>query len=327
MLKEPSAALSDFLENYPGKIKEKFIDLVKKGKNKFIFDGPSGSGKSFFAEAFANTYGMRLETINLYLLDNIDEQDRADLFFSMISKTATSASLFGPAKKVLFIEDIDKLISVSPTILNKLANINNTIIIFESRGGAVFRAKIKPAVRDYEIIRFYRLNDRIVKAFLYKILSFNKLNLADEIINRIVTNSHGNLSSALTDLNLAITVGKNTDLPQRTYEDSIFEQLDLVFFAKDSAVNTRFYSDMEAKNFEIWEADKAPLVFNTRDNYRTFDLLSFADILLMKIKKQNWGLLKYVQALLFSGIGALAGKRPQNITYYAPDWNLYYRID
>jgi DNA polymerase III delta prime subunit len=327
MFKEPSAMLNSFLENYPGKIKERFIDLVKTGKNKFIFDGPSGSGKSFFASAFANTYGMRLEVINLYLLDNIDEQDQADLFLSMISKTATSTSLFGPAKKVLFIEDIDKLILVSPTVLNKLVDINNTIIIFESREGSVFRAKIKPFVRDYEIIRFYRLNDRVVRAFLYRILSSNKLTLSEEMINKIITNAHGNLSSALTDLNLAIIAGKNMDLPSRIYEDSIFEQLDHVFFVKDGAVNTKFYSDTEAKNFEIWEADKAPLVFNARDNYRAFDLLSFADILLMKIKKQNWGLLKYIQAILFNGIGALAVKKSTSITYYAPDWNLYYRTD
>ncbi len=324
MLKEPEPRLEEFIENYPGKIRGNFVSLFEKGANKFIFDGPSGSGKSFLAKAFAQSGKMTVETINLYMLDNVEDSDKAPLIFNMIYNSAKSNSLFDQGKKLLFIEDIDKLMSVDPGILKKLREIKSTILIFESRNGEVFRAKNKQYVNGYEIIRFYKLNERALKAFAYRVLSLNRKQLPEDTINKIVRNARGNLSSVFTDLNLAVTLGKDSYISPRNSEDSIFEQLNSVFSGNVDGVNSRFYSDMEAKNFEIWIADKAPKIFTRKNIYSTFEMLSFADILLRKIRKQNWALLRYVQSILFSGVASVALDRPPNITYFAPNWSLYY---
>ncbi len=324
MLKEPELRLEDFIENYPGKIRGNFTSLFENGANKFIFDGPSGAGKSFLAKAFAKANKMTLETINLYMLDNVDDSDKASLVLNIIYNSAKSNSLFDQGKKLLFIEDIDKLLSVDPGILKKLREINGTVIIFESRNGEVFRAKNKPYVNGYEIVRFYKLNDRSLKAFAYRVLSLNKKQLPEETITKIVKNARGNLSSVFTDINLAVTLGKDSYISPRNSEDSIFEQLNSVFSGNVGGINSHFYSDMEAKNFEIWIADKAPMIFYRQDLYSVFDMLGFSDILLRKIKKQNWALLKYVQSILFFGVGSISENKAVSITYYAPNWNRYY---
>ncbi len=327
MLKEPEQRLEDFVENYPGKIRGAFLSLFEKGANKFIFDGPSGSGKSFLVKAFAKANKMTVETINLYMLDNVEDADKTSLIFNIIYNSAKSNSLFDQGRKLIFVEDIDKLLSVDPGILKKLRGLTGAVIVFESRNGEIFRAKNKAYVNGYEIIRFYKLNERSLKAFAYRVLSLNKIQLSEETINKIIKNSRGNLSSVLSDLNMAATLGKESYTPPRNSEDSIFEQLNSVFAGNVEGINPHFYSDMEAKNFEIWIADKAPKVLTRENIYRAFEMLSFSDILLRKIRKQNWVLLRYVQSILFNGITALSPGNQVSITYYAPNWNVYYKMN
>jgi DNA polymerase III delta prime subunit len=325
MLVRPEPRLSEFLENYPGKIKGELISLLEKGNNKFVFEGPPGSGKTFLAEALANYLGGKIEIVNLYLLDNVEDIDQSSLMLSVLSNAAQSKSLFDSSRKVIFVEDIDKLLSVDPGVLTKIREINSAIIIFESRNGEIFRAKNKPYLKGYSIIRFYKPNERVLLSFARRVLALNKTNLSEQSIEKIVKNSRGNLSSIITDLSMAVTLGKEGDVPTRNSEDSVFEQLNGVFFGQTKNINTHFSSDNEAKNFEIWISDKAPQIFWGEGLSQVFEKLSFSDILLNKIKKQNWGLLKYVQNILFSGISLVSPAKRHSITYFAPRWDIYYK--
>jgi DNA polymerase III delta prime subunit len=325
MLKLPEERLDGFLENYPGKIRGEVVALVQKGENKFVFEGPAGSGKSFLAKAFAESFGMHLETINLYLLDSVDDSTQSDQIYNTIMNEARSKTLFDSSSKVLFVEDLDKVLSVDAKILNKLRQINSAIIIFESRNGESFRSKGRSHLSGYKIIRFYRPNDRVLKAFAYRILALNKINLPEILVDKIVKNARGNMSSVISDLNTAVTTGKDMTIVPRDSEDTLFERLDSVFTGNTGGINTHFPSDSEAKAFEIWLADKIPSVFSGQSLHAAFDRVAMSDILLGKIKKQNWVLLKYIQEVLFDGISSLPEKKSAKLTYYAPNWNVYYR--
>lgn len=327
MIKTPPPALDEFVENYRGSIRNKFISALNSGSTKFIFDGPSGTGKSFLAEAGAKSLGMSFEKLNLYALDNVDDSSVSSAMCSLIRNSAQSKSLFDSNKKLLYIEDIEKVLSVDPTILKKITDITGTIVIFESHNGEIFKAKNRSAVSSYEVVRFYKLNDRVTRDYVLRILSLNGLKPSSNLINSIIKNSHGSLNNILTDIvTISFLDGKETYLPPRTAEDSIFEQLGAVFSGNVSNINTHFSSDTEAKNFEVWIADKAPQIYSGEKLYQVFDKLSSVDILLSKIKKQYWWLLKYVQSQLFSGVAAISPSRTASITYYAPNWSLYYKI-
>lgn len=325
MLTLPDARLDEFMENYPGRIRNEFVSLVQKGENKFVFEGPAGSGKSFLARAFAGSNDMHIQTINLYLLQAVDDTKQSDLIFNTIMNEARSKSLFDSGEKVLFIEDLDKLLSVDPKILDKLRQINSSIMIFESRNGESFRAKARPHLRGYKVMRFYKPNDRIVKAFVHKILALNRAHIAEELIEKIARNARGDLSSVITDIDTALTVGRDVSIVPRDSEDTLFERLDAIFSGNVELINKHFSSDSEAKAFEIWLADKIPSVFSGQSLHAAFDRVATSDILLNKIRKQNWVLLRYIQAVLFDGIAALSAHKPVRITYYAPNWGVYYK--
>ncbi|MCL5009399.1 MAG: AAA family ATPase [Candidatus Parvarchaeota archaeon] len=325
MLKLPENRLEEFIENYPGKTRREFTSLVESGQNKFIFEGPSGTGKSFLASAFAESTGMHFEVINLYLLDSVDDSKQSDLILNTIMNEARSKSLFESKNKVLFIEDLDKVLSVDPKILGKLREVNSAIIIFESRNGESFTYKGRSQLAGYKVIRFYKPNERVLRAFAYKVLALNRVNLQERLVDKIIKNARGNFSSVVTDINTAVYIGKDIEIVPRNSQDTLFERLNSIFSGDTAGINTHFSSDLEAKAFEIWLSDKVPSVFSGQALHAAFDRLSASDILLNKIRKQNWVLLRYIQEMLFNGIGALSMHKPINIIYYAPNWNVYYK--
>lgn len=312
-----------FVENYSNSIPPKVLTAIKNGKSRFIFNGPAGTGKNFLAEAIANEMDATFEVINLYELVD-DTQSVSSLILESIKKVAVSKSLFQRNKKVIYIEDIEKLLSVDSSILQKLNSIaSDSIIIFESETGDIFRSKYKRYLSAYEIIRFYKLNNRVLKAFALKLVIYNKLKIQEGLIDSIVRGAKGNIASVITDLNtIYITNSKSLDT-YRNSDDSIFEKITAVFSGKIENIEIYFASDMEAKNFEIWLAEKAPQVLKKEELYHFFESLSAADIVLNKIKKQNWALLKHVKNIMVYSCYGFKVSFPK-IDFYAPKWDSYY---
>ncbi len=312
-----------FAENYSNSISSKVLSLVKSGKSRIIFNGPAGTGKNFLAEAIANQIGASFEIINLYELYD-DTQSVGSLIRDSIKKSAVSKSLFQSNRKVIYIEDMEKLLSVDPSIAASLNSpIGDSIIIFESESGDIFRSKYKRYLSGYDIVKFYKINSRVLKVFATKLAIYNKLAIDDSIIDSIVRNSNGNISSIITDLNTIAIAGTEYSEAFRNSEDSIFEKLNAVFSGKVENIDIYFSSDMEAKNFEIWLADKAPQVLKREQLYHFFESLSSADIVLNKIRKQNWSLLKYTRNIMAYSCYAFKVQSPK-IDFYAPRWDLYY---
>ncbi|MCL4376272.1 AAA family ATPase [Candidatus Parvarchaeota archaeon] len=312
-----------FVENYSNSIPSKVLTAIKNGKSRFIFNGPAGTGKNFLAEAIANEIGATFEVINLYELVD-DTQSVSSLMLESIKKVAVSKSLFQQNKKVIYIEDIEKLLSVDPSILQKLNSIaSDSIIIFESETGDIFRSKYKKYLSAYEITRFYKLNNRVLKVFALKLAVYNKLKVNESLIDSIVMGAKGNIASVITDLNTVCITSSNHLNTFRNSDDSIFEKITAVFSGKIENTEIYFASDTEAKNFEIWLAEKAPQVLKKEELYHFFESIAAADLVLNKIKKQNWSLLKYVKNIMVYSCYGFKTSFPK-IDFYAPRWDLYY---
>ena len=312
-----------FMENYSNSISSKALSLIKGGKSRLIFNGPAGTGKNFLAEAIANELNASFEIINLYELTD-ETQSVSSLILESIKKSAVSTSLFQSSRKVIYIEDMEKLLSVDPSIAQKINSVaTDTILIFESETGDIFRGKYKKYLAGYEIVRFYKLNNRALKTVAMKLIIYNKLHLDDKLVDRIVGGAKGNISSIITDLNTLVITNSADISVFRNSDDSIFEKINAVFSGRVEKIDIYFASDMEAKNFAIWLADKAPQVLRGQDLYHFFESLSAADIVLNKIKKQNWNLLKYVRNIMAYSCYAFRVTMPK-VDFYAPRWDLYY---
>lgn len=313
-----------FVENYSNSISSKALSAVRNGKSRFIFNGPAGTGKNFLAEAIANEINAVFEVINLYEMSD-DTQSVSSFVLESIKRSAVSKSLFQSNRKVIYIEDMEKLLSVDPTIAHKLSAIaGDSIIIFESETGDIFRGKYRRYLSGYEIVRFYKLNNRVLKTFAVKLVLHNRLKMDENLVDSIIRGAKGNISSVITDINTAYITNSINMSVFRNSEDSIFEKINAVFSGKVENVEIYFSSDMEAKNFEIWLADKAPQVFRGENLYHFFESLSAADIVLNKIKKQNWSLLKYVKNVMIYSCYSYKVSFPK-VDFSAPKWDDYYR--
>jgi DNA polymerase III delta prime subunit len=312
-----------FCENYSNSISSKVLSLIKNGKSRIIFNGPAGTGKNFLAEALANSINASFEVINLYEFSD-DSQSVSSAILNNIKSSAVSKSLFQSNRKIIYIEDIEKILSVNPSIIPSITSLAvDSIIIFESESGEIFKSKYKKYISGCEVVRFYKLNNRVVRLFATKLAIYNRLQIDDRTLDIIVNGSKGNLASVITDMNtLSITGSKQID-SFRDSSDSIFDKINAVFSGKVENVDIYFSSDMEAKNFEIWLADKAPQVLKKEALYHFFESLSYSDIVLNKIKKQNWGLLKYTKSIMAYSCYAFS-TTTSKIDFYAPRWDLYY---
>lgn len=100
-----------FCENYSNSISSKVLSLIKNGKSRIIFNGPAGTGKNFLAEALANSINASFEVINLYEFSD-DSQSVSSAILNNIKSSAVSKSLFQSNRKIIYIEDIEKILSV-----------------------------------------------------------------------------------------------------------------------------------------------------------------------------------------------------------------------
>jgi GTPase SAR1 family protein len=326
MLKLPEPKLENFAENYSGAITSKFLAYLRGGKKTFVFNGPSGCGKSFLAESLASSNSLNLKRVNLYAI-NEDETDGnvSDRIVSLVNNAANSRSIFDNKGKVVYVEDAEKIISVDPSIFQRLES-GSSILIIESESGDVFREKNKRFLDRFQMIRFYRLKPEIVKLYLAKVRAMSAIGVSDSLLDRIAESSKGNIMSAVTDLNTLAITGGTAMLSRRNTDNSVFERLEAVFSGAPSDIDMHFSSEYEAKLFEIWLAEKAPTFLTGRKLNFVFDRLSFSDVLLNKIRAQRWGLLKYVQNELSYGVASVCDKGSFRMNYSAPRWNLYYKF-
>ncbi len=322
MLKLPQARIASFLDNYGNRISTEVLSEIKRGANNFVFNGPAGTGKSFLAQCVANEIGASFEKINLYTLEDIEDIRVSDMIFKRIMNAAESTSLLSQSKKVIYIEDIDKIFRVDPSILKKLEK-TAAIIIFESESGEIFKGKNKRFTGAYKIIRFYKLKDNVLRSLVLSILSMNQINLDSYSLNKIIENSRGNVTSAITDIDTVRITGSVLFNP-RSSEDSIFERLLAIFSGKDIFREFYLSSDSDARLFEIWLADKIYPSFKGRALNDAFERLAFADILIRKIRAQNWGLIKYIRTELTTAISVISDNTRPTLSFTAPDWKLYY---
>lgn len=268
-----------------------FMREWKPGKA-ILMHGPAGVGKTLAVELLA-----RERKYHLLQLNASDARSAKEIegFFWNASQSRT---LFHGGKLML----IDEVDGISPQDRGAVTSI---IRIIKTSRFPVFliandpwKSKLMPLRGYCRLVRFSRIHPASIEKRLKEICREEGIGAEDSALKSLARWSHGDLRSAVSDLQIA-AYGKKTlkdsdlkTLGYRERESSIFDILPTIFHSRSiSASRNAIHStDKDPDEVFLWIETNLPNELRTPDNMRAgYDVLSRADIFRnLVMKQQNW---------------------------------------
>ena len=158
------------------------------------------------------------------------------------------------------------------------------------------------------MIEFRTLIPASVVKVLRRITETEKLDVSDDVLQKIAKESHGDLRAALNDLE-SLTGDEYANV--RDTRKSIFQALSSLFRMQSADVRKEFWNvDKEPRETLLWVAENMPLVYAPEDAARGYYYLSRADVFLGRVmRRQYYRLWAFAMDLMTSGVSvARTGK-------------------
>jgi replication factor C large subunit len=280
-----------------------------KPKNALMLYGPTGIGKTLSVELIAKE--------SKYILAEISPSD--DNLISYVREVLLPASREGSLfnKRIILIDDIDSI--ADRGLMAELIT-----LIKESAGPVIITAsnpyseKLRTLKTYCTLIKVDRIRSNSIEKELKRISSLEKIEVSDEMIKRIASDSDGDIRSAINDLEV---VNKYAEFAIRDRERDIFKTLKVVFQSGSlqEALQAMDESDKDLDDIFWWMEQNITLEFKTNEEIaRALELLSEADLFKSKIMvNQNYRFKKYMKELM-AGV-TLIGKIKRFNMYRPPD--------
>ncbi|HIE33710.1 MAG TPA: AAA family ATPase, partial [Candidatus Altiarchaeales archaeon] len=276
-------------------------------KKPLILYGPSGTGKSCIVECITNEFNLDMVEITD---DNID---------NAVSISQTS-SLYGN-RKLIVVDNVDQIRDMRKVTEFLKETRNPTILVtsdFSSR-------RLGNVKRLCEKIQTRRLTSASIKNLLFRICKSEGISADNDVLMRIAENSNGDVRAAINDLE-TIAKGKNRItmkdaevLETRDRSIEVYKTLSLILMKKDAMEAYRSMSDLneQPRDVLLWIDENLPRIYRDRkDIERSYYYLSRSDVFLGRIiRRQYWGFLRYVNALMSLGVN-VSRKDGINFTRY-----------
>ena len=182
-------------------------------------------------------------------------------------------------------------------------------IVEESRVPVIMAAndpeleKLRPLKKVSALIRFQQVRIPLIIAMLQKICQKEHIKAEFEALERIAQNSHGDVRSAINDLQSlgettkTLTLQDTMMLSARNKDISMDETLRGYFSAKSLAEASTLLSrsSVDYDDLMMAVADNLPLRYTDPAKLaEAYDFLSQADMYRGRIGTENWHLLKYL---------------------------------
>lgn len=255
---------------------------------KAILVGPNGVGKTFLVRAIANKFNLNFISFDAYFIEEESREEILDKFKRIIS----SKSLDGK-RNLLHITNAEKLFYLDPIIFQKIATFEG-IVFFETNSDFVFFSKNKRYIEGIEVIRFFKLTFYELRKILNNLEKLNRVEIPEDIEEKIILNAHGNAHSLINDFN-SFLITHSYKFESRNSEDNLFDSIRSLLEGKELGY---FLTADEAHNFIIWLNEELPLNMKSKALILALDSLSYVDVLLTRVKEGNWHLLKYINQLI-----------------------------
>lgn len=278
-------------------------DIVNK--KPVILSGNTGTGKTSAVYAIANDLGYEVLEVNASDFRNKEEIN------SVVGNALKQQSLFHKGK-VILVDEIDGLSGMKDrggvsalTLL--LKDIKYPLVMTTNDA---YIDKLKTIRKKCELIEFKDLSSFDILKVLRKILTLEKINYDNEVLNNLAMNSKGDLRGAINDLQVLsagkIMLDKIEGISDREKKKIIFEILRNVFKSENvlTILGCLRDTDVDMDEFFLWLDENLPKEYFGNDLIEAYEKLSRADVFKGRIRNQKWRLLAYRDNLMTCGVGA-----------------------
>ncbi|MEM0200948.1 MAG: replication factor C large subunit, partial [Candidatus Micrarchaeaceae archaeon] len=307
------------LIEFAGKIHSK-----QKPRPTILF-GPSGTGKT--ASAHAVAYGNGFELLELNASDYRD----VDTLRKRLKPASESRGLFN--KNILILlDEIDELSKKLDTgaekVVRELIKTSKQPIIFTATD--FWNKDISYLRMLVDKIEFKKVNNNELKNYLLDILKKENATMKDEVVEKIVIRSNGDVRGAINDLE--IMIGANEELIEnigiRDKKIEIFWILDKIFLSNnfDISRNAVTKSDLDIGMLINWVDENITKRYQSkRDVDEAYSNLALASKYYERASRTNhYEYFKYASVLSSSGITISNKGRTSMLKQYTFPSNIRY---
>ena len=282
-------------EEVLSKVKKWILNWINgEHKKPLLVYGPPGIGKTSIAYAIKEEFDF-----GVIELSASDLRDKKRIN-KVLGGATLSNSLFGNMMLIL-VDDVDITTKndrgAIPEISRFLKSNEKPIILTAIDA---WDKKLAPIRNECELLQMKRINKSSIAKLLTKIAKLEKLD--EEIITEIAENSNGDVRSAINDLH-----AKHKSMRDRKID--IFQQIRDIFKAENFQDAKKAVSgELDYEIVKLWIDENIPNEYTDKEDIaHAYHYLSRADIFEGRIRKSNWGYLKYV--IDFSTIGVSLAKK------------------
>jgi replication factor C large subunit len=300
-------------------LKLKLNSLKKKG---LLIYGPTGTGKTSSIHALAEELDLEIIEVNASDLRNSNALEEK------ILPAIKQQSLFSKSKIIL----IDEIDGLSGTDRGGLTSIIK--FIDESKYPIILTAndiwdnKFNPLRKKCVMIEYKALNFLTTSNHLKDIAQKEKIDIDEDALNYIARVSHGDLRSALIDMeNVSIGRKKVTKkeveiLADREREESIVNALLKVFKTTNPEIALGAFDnvDEDIGKIFLWLDENLPKEYKDLEALsKAYDVMSIADVFFGRIRRwQYYRYYVYIYNLLTAGIAIAKKEKNPDFVQYGP---------
>jgi replication factor C large subunit len=279
-----------------------WLENKRAAKKAVLLYGPPGVGKTTLVNTAANEYKFKIIEMNA-------SDTRSEKAVNRIANPATSFTgldKFSSEIKgnILFMDEVDGIAGNEDR-----GGVNAIIKIIENTRTPIIMAandcdleKLRPLKKLCLLIRFQQTRIPLIILALKKICEQEHIKYEFEALEKIATNSQGDVRSAINDLQGLSEEGKTLTeqdtlaIGLRSKDLSMYDTLKGYFAVKNLAEATTLlnYSNVEYDDLLMSIGDNMPRRHTDPIKLaEAYDYLSQADVFRGRIGTENWHLLKY----------------------------------
>jgi replication factor C large subunit len=280
----------------------RWLESKQHRKKAVLLYGPPGVGKTALVNAASNEFGFTIIEMNA-------SDTRTEKTINKIAAPATSfvaLDKFTSNSKgnLLFLDEVDGVFGKQdrggiPAIIR---------IVEESRVPVIMAANnpdlqnLRPLKKVCELIRFQQVRIPLIIAMLRRICNREHIKAEFEALERIATNSRGDVRSAINDLqglaeeSQVLTLQDTMRLRARNKDMNMYETLTRLFSSKSliEASTLLSQSSVDHDDLLLSLSDNLPLRYKDPEELAAaYDFISKADIFRGRVGTENWHLLRY----------------------------------
>lgn len=301
-------------------VKEWVEDWSSDQKKKaLLLHGPPGSGKTSLVQALANDLDRELfET-------NASEARTKNAVQEKLAQAVKQRSFTGK-KKLILVDEVDGMGAADrggKKVINTVLKETRFPVVLTANDA--YASGMQSIRRKCKVVDMGTVHTNSVGARLREIAEEEGLEYEDGAMKAIARRANGDMRSAINDLESLsgqerIEKEDVKSLGYRETERDIFEALKIIFKTMDArnASNATEGVDEDYDTMFEWIRENVPKEYKkSEDLAAAMDNVSRADVFKGRmVKRQHWGLLKYVYELMTVGVAVSKEEKYKGWTKY-----------